>query len=254
MTNNLLIAHSNPKSPTAEAFRTLRTNIQFSNIDKKIKTIVVTSSGPGEGKSTVISNLAVTMAQVYNKVIIIDADLRKPRVHRIFSVFNSDGLTTVLADRIDYKEAVKSAGIKGLDVLTSGPIPPNPAELLGSKRMKNFIEELSEEYDMILIDAPPIGIVTDAAVLSTICDGVILVCAVGQAVINAAVNAKNLLEKVNANILGVIMNKIPIDEGVYYKHHFYSYYQSYYEDEDIDIKRNSRVNSKRKAGARSRSK
>lgn len=231
MNNKELVVYKNPKSPISEAFRTLRTNIQFSNIDNDIKSIVITSSGPGEGKSTVISNLAITMAQADKKVLLIDADLRKPRINKVFNIANLSGLTNVLSENLDYKTIVVSTEVSNLEILTSGPIPPNPAELLGSNRMKSFLEKVGEDYDMVLIDAPPIGIVTDAAVLSTKCDGVILVCAVGQAMTNAAKNAKELLQKVNANILGVVLNKIPLSKGGYYKYHYYNYYESFYDDE-----------------------
>lgn len=240
MKNRELIVHNNPKSPTSEAYRTLRTNIQFSNIDKNIKSIVVTSSGPGEGKSTVISNLSITMAQVDKKVLLIDADLRKPRIHKVFSLFNNNGLTTVLSENLDYKEVIISTGIGNLDILTSGPIPPNPAELLGSNKMKDFLEKIKEDYDVILLDAPPVGMVTDAAVLSTKCDGLILVCAVGQAIKEAAINAKELLQNVNANILGVVMNKVPTNEGGYYKYHYYNYYQAYCEEEETGPRRRNK--------------
>lgn len=221
-----LIVHNNPKSPISEAYRTLRTNIQFSNIDENIKSIVITSSGPSEGKSTVISNLALTMAQVDNKVLLIDADLRRPRIHKIFNISNIHGLTTIISTNLDYREAIIFTGMGNLDILLSGPIPPNPAELLGSIKMKKFLEAIKEYYDIILLDAPPVGVVTDAAVLSTICDRVAIVSAVGESTINAAIDTKKLLQNVNANNLGVIMNKVPIKNGAYYKHYFYSYYQS----------------------------
>lgn len=223
--------HNNPKSPTSEAFRTLRTNIQFSNIDKNIKSIVITSSGPAEGKSTVVSNLAITMAQIDKKVLLIDADLRMPRIHKIFSTPNFDGLTTVLAEELDYKDVIVSTVMDNLDILTSGPIPPNPAEILSSNRMKAFFKKVNGDYDMVLLDTPPIGAVTDAAVLATECDGVILVCAINQTVIKASVNAKELLRKVNANILGIVLNKIPLKKGGYFNYHYNHYYESYYEDE-----------------------
>lgn len=232
MKDRRLQVYNNPKSPTSEAYRTLRTNIQFSNVDKNIKTIVVTSSGPGEGKSTVVSNLAIAMTQVDKKVLLVDADIRIPRIYEIFGIFHSDGLTTVLSEKLDYREVIISTGIGNLDILTSGPIPPNPSELLGSNRMGEFLERVKEDYDMVLLDSPPVGVVTDAAVLSAKCDGVILVCAVGQSIINAAINAKKLLNNVNANILGVVMNKVPLKEAGYYKHHYYDYYRSYYADED----------------------
>ena len=228
MDERKLITKENPKSPTAEAYRTLRTNIQFSNIDKEIKTIVVTSSGPGEGKSTVTANYAVTLAQNEKKVLLIDADLRKPRAHTVFNVPNVNGLTNAVAESVDYKKIVQATGIEGLDILTSGPIPPNPSELLGSKKMKAFLESIKEDYDMIILDSPPVGLVTDAAVLSNAVDGTIIVCAVGQAIKEAASNAKELLDKVNANILGVVLNKIPLNDGGYYKYHYYQHYNSYY--------------------------
>lgn len=241
MRNEELIVYNNPKSPISEAFRTIRTNIQFSNIDKRIKSIVITSSGPSEGKSTVISNLAITMAQAGKKVLLIDADLRKPRIHKIFGLNSYKGLTNVISYDLDYKEVIKFTPVDGLDILTSGPTPPNPAEILGSKKMKNFLKNVEEDYDLVLIDTPPIGVVTDAAVLATRCDGVILVCAVGQAIIDAAKIAKNSLEKVHANILGVVLNKVPMGERGYYRYH---YYQSYYEDEHTRRKGRRRKKAK----------
>lgn len=234
MTKRQIITHDNPKSPISEAYRTLRTNIQFSSIDKDIKTMVITSSGPGEGKSTISVNTAVTMAQADKKVVIIDCDLRKPKLHTFFRMRNGQGLTNVLVEDVDYKEVVNSVEeIESLDLLTAGPIPPNPAELLGSQKMKTFIDEIKEDYDMVILDTPPAGMLTDAVILSSIADGTILVCAVGQANIEAAKSAKALLEKANANILGVVLNKVPIKGGGYYKYHYYNYYDySYYSDSE----------------------
>lgn len=234
MAKRQIITHDNPKSPISEAYRTLRTNIQFSSIDKDIKTIVLTSPGPGEGKSTISVNTAVTMAQADKKVVIIDCDLRKPKLHTFFRMRNGQGLTNVLVEDVDYKEVVNSVEeIEGLDLLTAGPIPPNPAELLGSQKMKTFIDEIKEDYDMVILDTPPAGMLTDAVILSSIADGTILVCAVGQANIEAAKSAKALLEKANANILGVVLNKVPIKGGGYYKYHYYNYYDySYYSDSE----------------------
>lgn len=221
-----LVIRSNPKSPISEAYRTFRTNIQFSNIDENIKSIVVTSSEPNEGKSTVISNLAIAMAQGDKKVLLIDADLRRPTIHRNFSLSNSHGLTIILSTNTDYENIIVSTGMGSLDILTSGPIPPNPAELLGSNKMKNFLEKVKEDYDMILLDAPPVGMVTDAAVLSAECDRVILVCSAHESIINSTIQTKKLLQRVNANILGAVMNKIPIKESGYNRHYFDDYYQS----------------------------
>lgn len=221
---NKVITYENPKSPISEAFRTLRTNIQFSSIDKEISSIVITSSGPGEGKSTVSVNTAMTMAQSGKKVLLVDCDLRKPKVHTFFRLFNGQGLTNILSEGLDIKEAVYEPDMeKNLHVLTAGPIPPNPAELLGSRRMKKFVKESETIYDMIILDSPPVGLVTDSAILSTVASGTILVCAVGQAEVEASMSAKGLLEKVDANILGVVLNKVPVKQGGYYKYH-YSYY------------------------------
>lgn len=210
-----LITISNPKSPVAEAYRTLRTNIQFSNIDGNLQTICVTSSGPGEGKSTTISNLAETFAQAGNRVAIIDCDLRKPRLHRIFKLTNTKGVTTLLSGQSEIEDVIQVA-VSDLTVITSGPIPPNPSELLGSKRMKDLLEVLKKRYDIVLIDAPPVGLVTDAAILSAIVDGIILVVASGKTDIDGAKRAKKLLENVGARILGVTMTMIPVSKKGYY--------------------------------------
>ena len=202
-----VIANINPKSRSAEAYRILRTNIQFTNIDKTIKSIVITSPGPGEGKSTIIANLAAAIASNSKKVLLIDTDLRKPNIHTFFGLDNSKGVTNVLSEDIEYIKIIQHTDIENLDILVSGPIPPNPSELLGSNKIKLLLNELKNEYDMVLFDSPPVCLVTDAAVLSTIADGVILVCAAGQTTIENAKSAKALLGKVNANILGTVLNK-----------------------------------------------
>jgi capsular exopolysaccharide synthesis family protein len=217
---NDMISIKNPKSHAAEAFRTLRTNIQFSSLDNEIKAIVVTSTQPGEGKSTVISNLAVTMAQSGKKVLLIDCDLRKPSVHKKLGMSNQDGLTSLLAKEKNLEEVVQPTNINNFYVLTSGPIPPNPAELLGSKRMKSFIVELQGYFDMILLDAPPVLAVTDAQILSTLCNGVMLVAEYGQAEKHAVVRAKEAIDKVGGKILGLVINKVPSNSKSYY---YYNY-------------------------------
>lgn len=220
-----LITFKNPKSPISESYRTLRTNIQFSNIDKAIKTLLITSATPGEGKSTTIANLANTMAQANKKVLLIDCDFRKPTIHKKFQISNLHGLTNILVGEKELGEVINvHEDVDNLHILTSGPIPPNPAELLGSDRMKEILEELKTRYDMILIDTPPVGVVTDAAVLSTNVDGVVLVVAAKQTEIDVVKSAQDLLQKVNANILGVVMNKIDINERSYYKYRYYKYY------------------------------
>lgn len=231
MGNRRIITSINPKSSLAEAYRILRTNIQFANVDKIIKSIMITSPGPEEGKSTISANLAITMAYNNKKVLLIDADLRKPQIHTFFGLDNSIGITNILSEDIEYTKAIQHTDIGKLYILASGPIPPNPSELLGSNKIKLLLNHLKEEYDIVLFDSPPVCLVTDAAVLSTIVDGVILVCASGKTTIENAKNAKALLNKVNANILGVVLNKVAMKDGYYNK---ICKYYTYYEDETYD--------------------
>ena len=222
-----LVSLKNPKSRSAEAFRTLRTNIQFSSLDNELKSIVVTSSGSGEGKSTILSNLAITMAESGKRVIIVDCDLRKPSIHKKMGVTNSVGLTNVLVQNMLKEDCIVESPVKNLYILTSGPVPPNPAELLGTKKMRDFIEELKNEFDVILIDAPPVLAVTDAQILSTIADGVIFVASYGEAQKNALVDAKQLIDKVGGKIIGIVFNKVPEEVSGYGK-----YYKGYYDKEN----------------------
>lgn len=219
-----VISFDNPKSRAAEAFRTLRTNIQFSSFDDTLKTIVITSSTPAEGKTTVLTNLAVTFAQSGSKVLVIDCDLRKPSIHKKLALSNAEGLTNILVQNKKIEECLKVTEQQNLFVLTSGPTPPNPSELLGSKKMKAIIREFEDIFDYILIDAPPLLAVTDAQVLSTISNGVILITSFGQTEKNAVIKSKDLLDKVGAKLLGVVLNKIPEKEDSYYYSKYYNYY------------------------------
>lgn len=217
-----LYTYNNPKSHIAEAYRILRTNIEFSNIDKNIKTILVTSAQQNEGKSTSISNLASTFASLENKkVLIIDCDLRNPSVHKMFNVSNISGLTDVLTGQKDIDKCIEKTKVKNLDILKAGKIPPNPSEILQSKKMRNFMEVIKEYYDYIFIDSPPVGIVTDASILAQYADGTILLVAANEADIEAVKVAKERLEGVNANILGAILNKFEVDSSSY---GYYNYY------------------------------
>lgn len=223
MKESYLISLKNPMAPISEAYRTLRTNIKYSSFDKEIKSLVITSSGPSEGKSTTACNLAIVMAQTGNKTILIDCDQRKPRLHKIFAQSNECGLSNILTDEVEFKDAVYKTQIENLEMLSSGTKPPNPAELLSSEKMKRFLEALKEKYDSIIIDTPPIVAVTDAQLLSTYADGCVLVVASGQTDRNAAIKAKELLDKVGAKILGVVLNKVDISNKGYYGAHYYDY-------------------------------
>lgn len=214
--SNLITLHM-PKSPTSEAYRTLRTNIQFSSIDQKMSVLMAASAQSGEGKSTTVSNLAVTYAQEGKRVLLIDADMRKPTIHRIFGLSNRIGLTNVITGQSKASEAIQSGGLASLSVLPSGPVPPNPAELLASQKMKAFVSDMKGVYDMIIFDTPPVLAVADSLIVSSICDGVILVVQEGRVKRDLVRKAKESLERVNAKLIGVVLNNVKRrKEGYYY--------------------------------------
>lgn len=201
-----LITNINPRSPISEQYRTIRTNLQFSAVDTELQTMLFTSSGASEGKSTTVANVAVVYAQQGKRVLLIDADLRKPTVHYSFRVDNVRGLSNLLVDNIPFDDVVHETNIENLHVVTCGPIPPNPSELLASKKMDSMIEELKKVYDVILIDSPPVLAVTDAQILSALVDGVVLVVRSKETEIEAAQKAVELLQASKAKILGAILN------------------------------------------------
>lgn len=218
-----LTAADNLRTPIAEAFRSFRTNIQFSNIDKPVRSIVITSSVPGEGKSTVAFNLAVSIAQTEKRVLLLDTDLRKPSIYSYIEPKHFEGLTNIIVQDVDYEDLLQTDGnLRNLDIIIAGPIPPNPSEILGSAKMRALVEELSEVYDMVILDSPPVGLVTDAAVLSTMVDGVIIVCAAGRTKREDIRKAINSLKKVNANIIGVVMNKVKHKKNLSYTAYYYN--------------------------------
>lgn len=219
------VVEKKPKSIAAEAYRTLRTNIQYSSFDKEIRSIVVTSAEAAEGKSTVSGNLALSFAQNEKKVIIVDCDLRKPSVHKNFKISNLVGLSEVLIGKVQLEEAVQSRN-EYLDILPSGKIPPNPSEMLSSKTMINLIEKLKEKYDIIILDSAPLLAVTDAQILSREVDGTILVTRAGRTKRESVIEAKNLLIKVGANIIGIVLHAVENTRGKYY------YYYGSSEDSD----------------------
>jgi capsular exopolysaccharide synthesis family protein len=217
-----LITHFAPKSPISEAYRTLRTNIQYSKIDRHIKTVLVTSSGMGEGKSTSVANLAITFAQTGAKTLLVDTDLRRPVLHGIFSYPRNEGLTNVLLGRLTLEEVLKPTKIDNLFLITSGMLPPNPSELLSSQVMEKFIAEISTKFDVALFDTPPVIAVTDAAVLATKLDGCILVVRSGKTNREALFRSKVLLENVKANVFGILVNGVNV-ERIYGSYYYYYY-------------------------------
>ncbi|MEJ6951727.1 CpsD/CapB family tyrosine-protein kinase [Natronospora cellulosivora (SeqCode)] len=218
---NELIVKNNPKSPVAEAYRNIRTNLSFLSPDKPLKTLLFTSSGTAEGKSLTLVNIALSMVQNGKKVIIIDADLRKPMQHKFFEMSNFTGLSSILTGEIELENGLRETGIEGLQLISTGVIPPNPAELLNSRRMEKLLKEAEEVADIILIDSPPVIAVTDAAVLANKVDGVILVIASHQTDKEILIKSQETLERVHANILGVVLNKYPAHEDGKYLHYYY---------------------------------
>ncbi|WP_143315790.1 CpsD/CapB family tyrosine-protein kinase [Clostridium sp. HBUAS56017] len=211
----MFIVEKKPKSISAEAYRTLRTNIQYSSFDKEIRTIVVTSSEPGEGKSTTAGNLAMSFAQAEKRTIIIDCDLRKPSLHKKFKISNLIGLSDVLIGKEKINSAIHEYN-DNLSILTSGKLPPNPSEMLGSKSMSKLLQELRNYFDIIVLDSAPLQAVTDAQILSTKADGTVLVVRAEKTKRDSVIQAKALLDKVGANILGVVLNGIENTRRKYY--------------------------------------
>lgn len=211
-----LISHQKPKSPITEQYRTIRTNIQFSNVDSDIRSIMVTSSFPSEGKSTTTANLAVVFAQQGKKVLFVDADLRKPTVQYTFQLENHVGLTNVLTRQTTLHSAVQKSHIESLSILTSGPIPPNPAELLGSQTMEDLMNEMYENYDIVIFDTPPVLPVADANILANLCHGIVLVVKSGGVDRDSALKATEILKGAKGKLLGAVVNQKKQSEGNYY--------------------------------------
>ncbi|HWQ88596.1 MAG TPA: CpsD/CapB family tyrosine-protein kinase [Desulfitobacteriaceae bacterium] len=217
-----LITLEQSKSPISEAYRMLRTNVEFTGVDSETKKILITSPGPREGKSTTAANLAVSIAQTGKSVLLVDSDMRNPSQHKIFDLDNREGLSLSLVQDQDSLKYVRITEVPGLVVLTAGPVPPNPAELLGSQRMKHLIAEVSKKFDVVIFDTPPVIAVADAAILAQEADGVILVLAAGEVNRDYARKAKEQLDKVGAKILGSVLNKVDM------KSNDYNYYYHYY--------------------------
>jgi non-specific protein-tyrosine kinase len=214
-TSSSLVTLSDPRSPAAEAYRTLRTNVDFSGLDRAIHTLLVTSVAPHENKSVTAANLAVSMALGDKRTILVDADVRRPALHTLFGLNNDKGLTSLFIDsKGPIEPALQTMEVPNLQVLTSGPLPPNPAELLGSQRMLDVIEALKSRADIVLFDAPPVIAVTDASVLGTRVDGVLLVVQAGQTRREQAKRAKQQLEKLHIRVIGAVLSGASLDSGM----------------------------------------
>jgi len=225
-----LIADSAPKSAAAEAYRTLRTNIQFAGLDRPCRTIVITSATPSEGKTTTSANFGVVCAQGGSRVCLVDADLRKPSLHRVFRMDNQGGLTTALLEGKTLGDVAAPTLVPGLSVVVSGPLPPNHAELSASKRMHDLLEAAARDFDLVICDTPPVLSVSDAVALAARCDGVILVVRVGSVSIAAVRRAAEQIDAVKARILGVVLNRVDMrHDGYYAEYHRYS--KAYYGDD-----------------------
>ncbi|HBF59497.1 MULTISPECIES: CpsD/CapB family tyrosine-protein kinase [Exiguobacterium] len=217
-----LITVTQPKSPVAEQYRTIRTNIEFMAVDREIQAILVTSATQGEGKSTTSSNLAVAYAQQGKKVLIIDTDMRRPTVHYTFKVANGLGLSSLLTRQAEKEKAILPTKVDNLSILTAGPIPPNPAELLSSRAMEHLVSQLRADFDVIIFDAPPLLQVADSRITSKLTDGVVLVVGCTTSDRQRVLKAKEQLDLAEAKILGVVLNRRELTDDSAYQY-YYSY-------------------------------
>ncbi len=227
---NRIVTHADPRSPVAEAYRSLRTNLAFARSDRGLRTVVLTSPGPADGKSTTVANLAITFAQQGQRTLLVDADLRRAVLDRTFGVARTPGLTDVIIGDKKLADAVSPTQVPNLSVLPSGQLPPTPSELLGSSAMAEVIRQARDEYDMVLFDSPPLLAVTDAAVLSTMVDGTILIARMSATQRKALWRAIAQLRAVRAPMLGGVLNDVSAQVGAYYGGYGYYYYYSYYGD------------------------
>jgi non-specific protein-tyrosine kinase len=222
------ITLAEPRAPVAEAFRALRTNIQFASVDRSLHSLLVTSPSPADGKSTVVANLGVVMAQGGRSCVLIDSDLRRPRIHKLFRISNRRGISELFVQsEINLNGSIQKTEVPNLYVLTSGSLPPNPSELLGSEKMLDIIHQIEGQSDLIIVDSPPVLAVTDASVLAPRMDGVLLVVKPGVTKFMAVKQAVEQLRRVGANVIGIVLNEVEFKRSrYYYKSYYYTYYDS----------------------------
>ncbi len=210
-----------------EAYKAVRTNLLFALATSESKVVVISSAEPNAGKSTAATNLAITMAQTGAKVLLIDADMRKPSLHRTFHVHKANGLSVILSGAATYGDCVCRQVAKGLDLIPSGTLPPNPSELLGSAAMDRFLQEMEAQYDYIFIDTPPLGVVSDALVAAGRAAGVVLVCRQRQTTYAELQNAVEIIHNVQSSLLGVVIADMKDDDRTYGRYDRYKYYKAY---------------------------
>lgn len=224
-----IVTETDPKSAAAEAYRTLRTNLHFAEVDRPQRTIAVTSATAGEGKTTTVANLGVVAAQAGARVCLIDGDLRRPALHRLFGLENNYGLTTALVDGLSLENVAQPTRVQNLSLVPSGPLAPNPAELAASRRMHEFFESAVPSYDLVICDTPPVMSVADALALSALCDGVLLVVYAGRIPPEVVRRVAEQIEGVKSRIIGVVLNGVNLRRDAYYSD-YYRYYYTYYSD------------------------
>lgn len=220
--NNELIVANNPKSGVAEAIKTIRTNLLFSSVDEPVKSILMTSSMSGEGKSFVSANLAVAFAQAGVKVLIVDCDLRRGRQHKIFNIDNEQGLSNLLLDDVEknYKKYIKKTRYENIYVLPMGIVPPNPSELLASAKNKQLAKLLKQKFDLVIYDGVPVGGLTDSIIMADLVDKIVIVSAYKITPVEFLANTNKALEKFKDKIAGVILNKFPSSKDHYYSKYY----------------------------------
>lgn len=224
-----LIAEADPKSQAAEAYRTLRTSLQFAGLDRPHRTLAVTSSVAGEGKTMTVANFGVVAAQAGSRVCLVDADLRRPSLHRHFGLTNARGLTTALLDDLPFAQVAQPTRVPQLSVVTSGPVPPSVTELVSSKRMRALLDGATSDFDVVVCDGPPTISGADAVALAAQCEGVVFVVRVGMLPHTVIRRALEQIEAVKGNVLGILLNYVNLRrDGMYYD--YYRYYHSYYGD------------------------